>query len=330
MTLDHLAVIGLGSIGKRHLRIARELRSSLRITLVRSFAGHPAQEEAIADAVVYSLEEALSVGVQAAVIASPAVSHLDQAFRLFQGGVHVLLEKPISHAIKGIEKVLEVQKAKNLVGLMGYCLRHDKAARYFKEMIDSKISGQFLHARVECGSYLPEWRPKQDYRHSVSAKSKLGGGVLLELSHELDYIRWFFGPMQDVFAVLHNSGTLDIDTEESAELIFKTTQGIPITVHLDYNSRTTRRCCIARFSDGELIWDIVEKSVVWRPASGKVKRKNFDKDRDEIYRQQLLHFFDSIENKSTPAVSLEDGAEVLRMVEAARSSHTSGKLVALY
>ena len=86
-----------------------------------------------------------------------------------------MLEKPISHTIEGVEKVLEVQKAKNLVGLMGYCLRHDSAAKRFKEMIDAKTSGKFLHARVECSSYLPEWRPFQDYRQSVSAKREWGG-----------------------------------------------------------------------------------------------------------------------------------------------------------
>ena len=157
----------------------------------------------------------------------------------------------------------------------------------------------------------------------------MGGGVLLELSHELDYIRWFFGPMQSVIAVLDNSGTLSLEVEESADLIFKTTQGLSITVHLDFNSRKTRRYCIARFSDGEMIWNAVEKSVGWYPTSGKVKRETFEWDHDEIYRLQLIHFFDSIENKSTPAVSLEDGAEVLRMVEAAHKSHSSQKMVEL-
>ena len=162
MTLDHLAIIGLGSIGKRQLRLARELRPELRITVVRSGKGQSALEEGIADAVVYSLEKALSVGVQAAVVASPAVHHLDQAVALLQGGVHVLVEKPLSHIMEGIEKALEVQKEKNLVGLMGYCLRHDTAARRFKEILDGQPAGHLLHARVECGSYLPDWRPEQD------------------------------------------------------------------------------------------------------------------------------------------------------------------------
>ena len=327
--LDHLAIIGLGSIGKRHLRLARELRPELRITAVRSGKGQSALEERLADAVVYSLEEALSLGVQAAVVASPAVCHLDEILVLFRDGVHALVEKPISNNMDRIERVSEAQKEKNLVGLMGYCLRHDTAAQKFKEVLGGQSLGQLLHAHVECGSYLPEWRLEQDYRQSVSAKKELGGGVLLELSHELDYLRWFFGPVKSVMANLHTSGSLDVDVEESADLIFRTTQGAPVTVHLDFNSRTTRRGCIAQFSDGELAWNAVEKSVGWRPASGKITRETFHRDLDEIYRRQLLHFFDCIENNGRPTVSLEDGIEVLRMVEAAHESHVGGHMVVL-
>ena len=104
------------------------------------------------------------------------------------------------------------------------------------EMINSKKIGKILHVQVDCGSYLPEWRKGQDYRKSVSAKTKLGGGVLLELSHELEYIRWFFGDMKSVYANIQNSETLDIDVEDSVDMIFESDKGFSVSVHLDYNS----------------------------------------------------------------------------------------------
>ena len=89
-----------------------------------------------------------------------------------------------------------------------------KELHFIFNIINSKKIGQILHVQVDCGSYLPDWRKGTDYRESVSAKAELGGGVLLELSHELDYIRWFFGEMISISANIQNSGTLGIDVED--------------------------------------------------------------------------------------------------------------------
>ena len=93
--------------------------------------------------------------------------------------------------------------------------------------------------------------------------------MLLELSHELDYIRWFFGEMKSVSAKIQNSGTLDINVEDSVDMIFASEQGYSVSVHLDFNSGDTRRKCVARCSNGDLIWDAVANEVIWRPANGQ-------------------------------------------------------------
>ena len=196
-------------------------------------------------------------------------------------------------------------------------------------MLINKKIGQILHVQVDCGSYLPEWRKGQDYRQSVSAKSDLGGGVLLELSHELDYIQLFFGEMKSVSAKIQNSGTLDINVEDSVDMIFASEQGYSVSVHLDFNSRNTRRECIARCSNGDLIWDVAANKVIWQPAGGLEEVGMYKNDPDYIYREQLKHFFDCIENKKLPSVSLDDGAIVLNMIESAKKSHKIGKKVAI-
>ena len=142
-------------------------------------------------------------------------------------------------------------------------------------MFKRKKIGQILHISVESGSYLPDWRPKQDYLKSVSARKELGGGVLLELSHELDYIRWLFGPIGSLTAVLHNSDTLGIEVEDGADIILKNTKGLPISVHLDFNSRSSRRRCIARCSEGDITWDAIQKKVNLQLAGSHKKVKSF-------------------------------------------------------
>ena len=195
------------------------------------------------------------------------------------------------------------------------------------EMLLQKNLGKLLHIRVECGSYLPDWRTNINYRKTVSAKKELGGGVLLELSHELDYIRHFFGPFKNVKSYLYNSGSLGLNVEESADLIFETISGVPAIVHLDFNSRSPRRYCIAQFSDGEMSWNINENFVNWSPSNGIEVRKTFDDHPDDMYRNQLIHFLDCIENRKNPLASIDDGIKVLKMIEAIHDSHTNGKTI---
>ena len=329
MLIDHLAIVGLGSIGRRHLRLAREFRPKLKITGVRSGKKKVIPKEDLVDEVVYSIQDALARGVQAAVVATPAVKHLEQVTELLRAGVHVLVEKPLSCSMVGVSQFMRISKETRLVGLIGYCLHYDPAAKRFNQMLKRDKIGQILHVRVECGSYLPDWRPDQDFRQSVSAQKELGGGVLLELSHELDYIRWFFGQIESVTALLQNSGTLGVDVEESVDLILKTVGGLLVSVHLDFNSCFDRRKCVVRCSEGDLTWDAIKKTVSWRSVEGQKKTESFPNDRDEAYRMQLRHFFDCMEYNQEPTVSLEDGAEVMRIVEAARKSGANGKTVVL-
>jgi predicted dehydrogenase len=114
--------------------------------------------------------------------------HVEQARILIKADVPILIEKPLSVSTAGIDELAALAEGKNVKVLVGYVLRYSHSFQYFQKMIKSRNVGEPLFVRVECGSYLPDWRPGQDYRKSASAKPVLGGGVLLELSHELDYV----------------------------------------------------------------------------------------------------------------------------------------------
>ena len=188
--------------------------------------------------------------------------------------------------------------------------------------------GTITQVKIECGSYLPEWRSGQDYRDTVSAQSSLGGGVLLELSHELDYLQWFFGMPIAVQSMVRNSGTLDVDVEDQAVLLIESIMGYPIIVQLDFNRRHPKRSCIVQTTEGELIWDIVQKTVKWRTEKEEVSIDQSDSD--YMYREQLIHFINCIENNIRPRVGLDDGANVLNIINLIRakckifSTHAEG------
>ena len=324
MIINRLAIIGLGSIGRRHLRLVSEIRPDIEIIVVRSGYGSECEEQKMASKTVSSIDEAIKYGIQAAIVSSPAILHLEQSLELAKNGVHLLIEKPLSHTSDRVNELLEVINKNSVIAMVGYVMRYDSGAIEFKNWISNKITGKILHARIECGSYLPDWRPGQDYRKTVSALSELGGGVLLELSHELDYLHWFFGRPTDVQAWIRNSGTLDISVEDQANLLLTSSEGYPITVQLDFNRRYAKRICNVLTTEGELTWNAIEKNVTWSEIGNEPVVYGYESERDYIYRKQIESFLNCVEKDEVPIVSVHDGAEVIKLIDVARHSAEKG------
>jgi len=327
--INCLAIVGLGSIGRRHLRLISEIRPDIKIIVVRSGHGSACDEEKMAVKVTDSIGDAIKEGIQAAIISSPATLHLKQSLELAKNGIHLLIEKPISHTSDRVKELLKIVNENRITIMVGYVLRYDLGAMKFKNWLDNKVKGKILHARIECGSYLPDWRPDQDYRKTVSALPELGGGVLLELSHELDYLHWFFGNPVDVQAQIRNSGTLDINVEDQADLLITSKQGYPITVQIDFNRRHIERKCKVLTTEGELIWDAVNKNVTWKGVNKEQSKYEYNNERNSIYRKQLEVFFDCIENDNDPIVTVKDGINVISLIDAVRNASEKGIKVSL-
>lgn len=319
--IQHIAVVGLGSIGRRHVRILKELRPQLEITLVRSGQGQVWPEEQLAKRIVKTSAEAIAVGAQAAIVCSPAPFHVPQAQEWLKEGRALLIEKPLSHVTAKLFELATLANVRNVPVLVGYVLRYDLAAQHFYHWLQSKKIGELLYVSIECGSYLPDWRPEQDYRESASARTDLGGGVLLELSHEIDYANWFFGPFVGVQSSLQYSKTLEIETEDGADLLLYNSAGLPVSVHLDFYRRVPTRQCRVQTTQGELVWDALAQKVGWTREVGEVTEQHFSQARDELFVRQLEHFFDCIENHTPPRIPLQDGVEVLKIIEKVKQSH---------
>ena len=327
--VSRIAIVGFGSIGRRHCRLIKQLRSDIDIILVRSGLGGQFLEESLACASVGSLDEALGIGVDAAIISSPASYHLRDAKHFLKKKIPLLIEKPLSHNINGIEQFKILVDQLKIPVLVGYVLRYSDAARYFYRIVTSEKVGKPLFATIKCCSYLPNWRPDTDYKKSVSSIESLGGGVLNELSHELDYANWFFGPFQRVEASLKNSGTLGIEVEDKAELILHTLANMPISVSLDFSSNTTERKTTLHGSEGTVTWDAINQVVRWESLTGHIEQKTFTSTSDEIYLTQLINFFDCVERNIISNKTLCDAISTLRLIDAARRSDLRNQTIYL-
>jgi predicted dehydrogenase len=330
--LERLLVVGLGSIGRRHARLARELMPGVRIAALRRVAGG-AGDPAV-DVHVHSLEHALAFRPQAAVIANPASHHLEMAIALARAGVHLLVEKPIAATAHGVGELITECRVRGLVLMTGYNLRFLSSLERFRELLGHGSVGRVLSIRAEVGQFLPSWRPEADYRQTVSARAELGGGVLLELSHEIDYLRWLFGEVQWVWAFLGRRSGLEIDVEETVHLALAfADQGTPLVaaLSLDFVRHDRSRRCTVIGETGTLRWDAITGTVElfergadgWRSLFAQAPRV------DDSYRDEWRDFLHCMATGNKPLVTGEDGLAVLRIVEAARASARCGAIVPL-
>jgi|TARA_B100001996_G_scaffold195554_1_gene149762 predicted dehydrogenase len=331
MDLKNILIVGLGSIGLRHLRIAREIFPESRIAILR----HQETKEIPKDAnkVFHTLSDAIQFKPQIAIICTPASIHIEISMALVQEGVHVLIEKPISNKKEGLEELNNEAVKNNCVLMVGYNLRFLSSLNKFKNLIDNNFIGDLYSVRSEAGQYLPSWRDK-DYRKTVSAKKSLGGGVLLELSHELDYLRWIFGDIEFVQAQLSKQSALDIDVEDTVHTIVtfkKNYKNINLiaSLSLDFIRHDKVRICHVIGDKGSLRWNGLTGDIDLFELNS-TEWKNIYKDEinlDQSYKEEWLHFIECINKKEYPRISFQDSVEVLNIIDSIKKASSSGKRV---
>ena len=331
-TVNRILIVGLGSIGKRHLRIARELLPDADIRILRHQECESVPE--YANDCISSLEEAIAFGPQLAVIANPATYHMQVALPLARAGVHLLIEKPLSALLDNVQKLLKECRRHGTVLATGYNLRFLPSLQCFREILHDGVIGKILSVRCEIGQYLPSWRPDTDYRQGVSARRELGGGALLELSHEIDYVRWIFGEIDWVQATLSRQSNLNIDVEDSAYLLFgfaasANQQTLIASVNLDFIRHDITRLCTAIGEHGSLRWNGLTGVVEQYEVGAKTWHVTFSQQqqRDESYLAEWQHFLSCINKETLPLISGEDGLTVLRVIEAARQASDTERRV---
>ena len=274
-----------------------------------------------------SITEALKFCPEIAVIANPATFHVSMAELLAQVGAHLLIEKPLSVESDGIKDFLKICVENDVILLVGYNLRFLPSLQYFQQSLKKDDIGKVLSVRCEVGQYLPSWRPGTDYRKGVSARNELGGGVLLELSHELDYLSWIFGKTAWVKANLSRQSELEIDVEDTAYLILgfePSAEGHQViaAVSMDFIRHDRTRLCTAVGQEGSLRWNGILGTVEKFDAGGAEWVTTFraKEGSDASYQSQWVHFLDCIEGKDIPQITGNDGLQVLRIIDAARQA----------
>lgn len=314
--MERIAVIGLGNISIRHRRNLKQLYPSAIVYAMSASGQATAANVSDCDVLVSSVEELILHRVEFAIIASPATLHAAHAIPLINAGIPVLIEKPLAASHADCEAIrVASQKQKTPVSV-GYCLRYLPSAIIMKELLSEQKIGRLYNAQVETGQYLPDWRPSKDFRHCVSARAELGGGVLLELSHEFDYIQWLLGPLSVEYAVLRSSAELGLSVEDMADVFVNSTSGVITSIHLDFLQRKAHRKCRFIGSEGSLEWDLIQNSVLLISAEGvQVIYCDSGWDKNQMYIDMITDFVSLIHGTENRSITIDDAARTVTLIE---------------
>lgn len=315
-------IIGLGSIGKRHLRNLSALGVE-DITVVSEEIFLQEGEELPAFKTAPNLSKALERNYTAAIIASPTSFHLEGALQAAMAGCHLFIEKPISHSMDGIRTLAQVVNQRKLIVQVGFQFRFHPALQQIQKWLMDETIGKVISAHAHWGEYLPGWHPWEDYRKGYSARENLGGGVVLTLCHPFDYMRWLFGDVSYVYSVSSHFSDLELDTEDTAISTLKFSSGLVGTVYLDYVEQPPRHDLTIIGQKGKITWYNETSSATLFAAENSepeifVPSNGFT--RNTMFIDQLAHFISCIENNEQPTCSLEDGVRALEIALAVKQS----------
>jgi predicted dehydrogenase len=313
-------VAGAGSIGHRHLKNLRQLG-------VQKLAVCDPEAErraAIADELGVETYQDFSAGLDArkpdvSFICTPPVLHVSQALQAVRTGAHVFIEKPVSHVLDRVDELAREARGRDRIVQVGYNLRFHPGLIQLKQLIDDGTLGRILWADAEAGQYLPDWRPAQDYRQSYTARSALGGGILLDGSHELDYVTWLLGKPTEVLCMAARVSTLEVDVEDCADVLVRFAGGAQAQVHLDFLQRAYARTCKLVGELGTALWDFTTREVrVFSAAESSWHDFPYTFEANDMYISEVEHFFHCIASGEAPRVDLAQAADTLRLVLAAK------------
>jgi predicted dehydrogenase len=298
-----LLVVGFGAAGRRYVDVARGLELDVAVARRRASGdeGVPA---------FTGLDEAERWQPDAVVVTTPTALHPDAVGWAVSRSIHAFVEKPLAARSDGLGKLLDDAERAGVTIAVGYNLRFHPALGAIAAAVRTGRIGRLLSVRAEVGQYLPDWQPEADYTQSYAAQRELGGGALLTLSHELDYVRWIAGEVVACTGDAAQVSSLDLDVDDVAELVCRHEGGAISSVHTDLVDRSYNRRTRWVGETGTITWS-------WRDPvrllpDGTELWADEDFALSQTYAAALADFVRAVETGDPPRVT---GRDALRLLE---------------
>lgn len=317
-------VVGTGSIGQRHITNLIDLGVNVVAFSYRAAGGAPCTSATAVPLASNLLDALQDDGLDAVVIANNTVLHMDVALMAAQHKKNLFIEKPLSISLAGCDELQTLADRHHLTVEAGFMLRFHPNLVWIKQYLEDGLIGELMFMRASIGQWLPDWRPETDHRTGYGAFRKTGGGVIFDLIHELDLVRWLGGNVSDVTAMTRKVGSLGIETEAVAQIGLRLDSGALAQVHLDYVRPGYGRMLELVGELGVLSWDYTTGSVSLSGADGSLKivhRVPAEFARNTMFRDHMAYFLQRLSTpKLAPTSSLEDAIGAMRVALACHQS----------
>lgn len=322
-----VAVIGLGSIAAKHRSNIRLLFPQAKIIALSARQRMPTHHPENCDYLVESIDELLSYTLDFVIVASPAPTHVFFTQACLKLDIPVLIEKPVASDLHDQIKLINLIKYSTSIVAVGYCLRYLSSTLSVKKLVESGALGEIYNISVNVGQYLPTWRDGVDYRKSVSANKRLGGGVLLELSHEFDYLNWIFGPLHLSSAILRKSHEIETDVEDIADVVMTTSSGGVVNLHQDFIQKKPQRKVTIQAENAQVEWDVIQNEIVITQGESVQVITSNNEPNGNMYQLLLLDFYAAIKGETNQTIKVEETLPTLRLIDEIKNNYPLEKSI---
>ena len=322
-------VVGFGSIGHRHTKNLISLGYK-NIDIFRTFKNKTKYPKIKKIKIFSNFNKAiLKKKYDLMVLANPTSEHINYAIKGARKKINIYIEKPLSNSLKNIELLQKIEKKNKIKIMIGCQLRYHAGLMYAKKIIEKKKLGKIYSVFCDVGEHLPFWHPNENYKKSYAAKKKLGGGVILTLIHEIDYLFWLFGKFKSVYATGGSLTKLNINVEDTVVSNIVTNSNIPISLRMDYwRNPPTRQLNIVG-EKGQLFWDYYSKETTIIYNSGKkiVNKLPKNWNRNYMFVDIIKDFILRISKNKKIKIPLKDGIYALKVAIALKKSLIQSKKI---
>lgn len=310
---DYCLVIGAGSIGERYIRNLWTLGyTNIVVFRTRNLPFRDIGEAQVT--VATSWKEVDALRPVAAFVCNPTSMHLASAAECVDRGIHVLVEKPLSHTSDGLDELLRKALEKKQLIQIGYMMRYHPFITKVQQMTSSQQYGKLLQIQSYWGEYLPDWHPWEDYRNSYAAKRELGGGAALTLSHDLDLANWIAGAgLIDYSRQYHFQSGLEVDVEAGADFLLRYDNGVIANVHLNFFQKVKERWYHYIFEHAVVKIDLFQSEMTILQPEGESKEQAKDFDRNDLFLQQMEQFFHALDHPERSASNIDESKQIINL-----------------
>lgn len=340
-----ILMIGLGSIGQRHLRnIKRVLGEEAEILayrvrgLQRTFSDtmqireKVVLEEEFGIRSYSDLGEALGEKPDVAFITNPTHLHIPVAIECAKAGCHLFLEKPVSDDLEGIDELKAIAKEKGIKVFVGYQNRFHPAILGLKDVLEQESLGKILSVHAVVGERLSTMHNYEAYQDTYMARKDLGGGVVTnQLVHEMDYLQDLFGKPLSVYAIGGTLGNLEVDVEDNCDALFMMEKQdgskTAVSVHADFYQSPPSRFVKVVGEKGQAEADLIHNQLTVTISDVTEAAAFPEFERNDMFVEELKLFLSCIKEGKEEAITLEDGIVSLKMALAIKESMKTGGIV---